>query len=597
MSERLSSDQARRLILEPSNVEVWTLGHALDLDGPPLSDGVSAQLARDMLQVGETENWERTTRARELTGDLFRPYCVLPKDDGKTYRSWLPEDLTSGDESFVRAFAQKSSNSFVHARIFEILWSRFGVFEDANAAIEARFQSAAQCDVEEYWPRLVANMGRLTTLILALNARSRVDALVSALDAAADRLFGSTRPFSFPALAEMVCNTLLTKTHGRDAFSAERGKRWAELLAGVAKTYEGDPHHGHDALMVLQAWHGRWTDEVAVAAVRRRIVENLRDAGGKSDSQHAVSLYERALQAALDFGISDLSQATRKELMSAIQQAVPGFKERSASLTLPPEALAEIDRLLSTTPSLPAAIRQLSLLPGLLEIDAAEMRKNASEQLKEHVLLALIPTVHYHPDGKITFRSNDPAGNIERHAAFLIGGHLALVEGLLRYVLIQVSERLQPETLVEALGGWPHLATHRSKLLAIAAERFSKGDWVSSGYIVITLYEAILRDLLRAGGYSALKVEAGGVQMDETLNSLIRGAAARSVLGEAHCDLVEYMMCDPALGWNLRNEVAHGTVRADSLTPMRVFLAWLLVIRLTCFVAAGSGQASESTSE
>jgi hypothetical protein len=66
------------------------------------------------------------------------------------------------------------------------------------------------------------------------------------------------------------------------------------------------------------------------------------------------------------------------------------------------------------------------------------------------------------------------------------------------------------------------------------------------------------------------------------------------VLGAAHCRLAEYILCDPELGWNLRNEVAHGTVRPDALSSSRVFLSWLLLIRLTCFSAAPEEEAATS---
>jgi hypothetical protein len=542
-----------------------------------------------MLEVGEPENWDRITRATEKSEDLFRPHVVMPKDDGKQYRSWLPEDLTDGDEGPVRTFAETSKNEFVRARLFEILWARYGSFPDANATIEARFASAKLCDAEEDWPRLVTNLGRLTMLVLSVNAKSRFDLLVATLDDAAAQLVGSSRPFSLTVLAEMVCGTILTNKSRRDAFTIERGKRWGDLLGDVAQRYENDAYHGHNALMVLQGWQGRWGDEETAKATRRKIIEHLRDLERNADPMDAPSLHERALQAALDFGIPDLSEAVRLDLMESIKTAGPKFKTMSGTFSLPPDALAQIDKVVASDPRLSAALRHLSMLPGLLEIDSAGLRASAQEQLKDHPLLALIPNVHYHQDGKITFRANDVEGNIERHAAFLVGGHLAFVEALLRYVLGQVLARIGPTTLVDALASWAHLPEHRGKLLTIASERFASRDYVSSGFVVIPLYEAVLRDLLRAGGYPALKVEPGGVQMDETLNSLIRSAPARSILGVAHCDLVEYIMCDPALGWNLRNEIAHGTVRTESLTPMRVFLAWLLLIRLTCFVARPQG--------
>ncbi|HXK18974.1 MAG TPA: DUF4209 domain-containing protein [Polyangiaceae bacterium] len=301
----------------------------------------------------------------------------------------------------------------------------------------------------------------------------------------------------------------------------------------------------------------------------------------------ATTYAQRALQAALDFGLTDVSSTLRNELMGAIQGAIPEFKEVTSTLTIPKELLATIDTMLTTSPHLPGAVRQLAVLPGLLEVDIDNLRESAREHLRESPLAGLLPSEHYHLDGKVTFRSNDFDGNVERHVAFLVGGHLALVEALLHYFLTNAGPRLEPGTLVHALADWPHLPPQRAALLAVAAERFARDDFISSGVIVLTVYEAVLRDLLRAIGYPALKVERG-IQMDETLNSLLRGEAAQQVLGPPHCKLAEYVLCDPELGWNLRNEVAHGTVRPESLSATRVLLVWLLLIRVTCFTATTS---------
>jgi hypothetical protein len=224
------------------------------------------------------------------------------------------------------------------------------------------------------------------------------------------------------------------------------------------------------------------------------------------------------------------------------------------------------------------------VLPGLLEVDVNALRELASEQLKESPFAAFIPTEQFHADGKVTFRSNDLEGNIERRIAMLVGGHLVMAEAILAYFLQKTAGRIDARTLFDALAEWPHIPSHRAAMLSVASERFASRDYVSSGVIVLTQYEALLRDLMRAVGYSALKVERG-VQMDETLNSLLRAAPVIAVLGEPHARLAEYVLCEPELGWNLRNEVAHGTIRPDALTPSRVLFAWLLLLRITCFVA------------
>lgn len=570
--------------MEAGSTDLWHIARALDRNGAPLSGEVSAALVADILEVGEADNWPRTTRASENTSDAFRPHCTVPKDDGKVYRSWLPLDLSDDDEEPVRAFAQASKNEFVRARVFEVLWERFKKSPDVTAAIDARFASAKLADPEADWPRMVKNLGRLTNLVLRVNATARLPDLVAALDEAASRLVSCTRPFSFPVLADMVCNTLFGKPSGRDAFTPERGKAWDKHLTDAAARHWGDPLHGHDALMVLQAWRARWGDQEGAQLARRRVVANLQEAAKNAPAIVATTHVQRALQAALDFGLRDLSESLRNELMGAIKSAIPEFKEVSGRLTVPKELLATIDALLTSSPSLPGAVRQLAVLPGLLEVDIDAMRDAARELLNDSPVVALVPTEQFHADGKVTFRSNDFEGNLERHVAMHVGTHLALVEATLGYFLRNATSRLEPATLLDALASWPHLPPHRAALLGVAAERFAAHDFVSSGVIVLTVYEAVLRDLLRALGYPALKVERG-LQMDETLNSLLRAEPTLAVLGPAHCKLAEYVLCDRELGWNLRNEVAHGTARADALRPSRVLLAWLLVVRLTCFVA------------
>ena len=592
MGERPSPEEARRLVTEASDTDLWRIASALDRSGPSFPGNVSSQLVAEMLEVGEPENWERTTRpssTNDRESDLFRPYAIVPKDDGNKYRSWLPEDLLPDDELGIRSLAESCANHQIRARLYEILWARFKAFPDAKAAIEARFLAAHGGDPDKAWPRLVKNLGRLTTLILSVNAKDKLEELFAALDSGADRLIASGRPFSFTALADMVGNTILTKSSHRQAFTTVRAQKWAVRLADLAKQHWADTNVAHDALMVLQAWHARHSDEEATRTVRRDVVNQLRDAGSQAKpAMVGTSFYQRALQAALDFGISDLAEIVRGELMQSVRQTLPDFKSVSRTLTLPPELISAVDSIFELNPSLPAAVRELSVLPGLLELDVDHIRERAKAHLQESPLLAMIPSVQYHPDGRITHTASGIEGNIDRHTAFLCGSQLAIVEGLLRHVLVRAMPRVTEETLLAALADWPHLAGSRRDLLSIAAGRFANSDWVSCGFIITSVYEAVLRDLLRATGYAALKVESDGTQMDETLSSLIRAPAARSLLGEGHCNFVEYMLCDPALGWNLRNEIAHGTIRPGTLTPMRTFLVWLLVIRLTCFVATPS---------
>jgi hypothetical protein len=584
-NKRPTAEDARRLLLEYGVYSVSHIAQALDRKAAPVFGDVPISLIADMLEVTEVQNWSRTTRPTERNDSLFKPSYLIPKDDGKQYRSFLPEDLRDADETRLRAFATTSKNAFIRTRVFEILWARYRRHEDAMAAIASRFDCAKLADPERDWPGLVLNLGRLTTLMLSINLQERLGELVADLDAAIAMLADCSRPFSLLALADMVCNTLLTRKSGRELFTTGRAARWIERIEKVATHYRGDQHHGHDALMVLQAWHARWGQHAQARAVQRDIVEHFREIAGAAGADAAPLFHQRALQAALDFKLSDLSEKVRVGLLGAIKKTPPAFKTFLGSFKLPRELVAQVDMILEVNSQLPGAIRQLALLPGLLEIDAEKLAIESREQLKDLPMLALMPSVKYHPEGKVTHQSDGGEENVERHIAFLMGVHLAFVEALLGYFLGRASERFEDSTLYGALADWPHLPSHRGALLSVSAERFAKQDWVSSGVIVATVYEAVLRDLVRAGGYSALKLEPGGIQMDETLNSLLRASTVREMVGRDYCTIVEYVLCEPALGWNLRNEIAHGTARPEALSPVRVFLVWLLLIRLTCFVA------------
>ena len=52
---------------------------------------------------------------------------------------------------------------------------------------------------------------------------------------------------------------------------------------------------------------------------------------------------------------------------------------------------------------------------------------------------------------------------------------------------------------------------------------------------------------------------------------------------------VEFLLCTPNLGPNLRNEVAHGNATQGELSPARILLVWLFIIRLTFFAAEPAG--------
>jgi hypothetical protein len=262
---------------------------------------------------------------------LFTPHMEMTRN-GLSSRSFLPEDLSPEDESPLRSLAEATENRAVRARIYEVLWARFQRFPDVTAAIDARIGAAAFDDPETDWPDMVKNLGRLTTLVLRVNASKRVAELVALLEKSGAALASSSYPFAFPVLVDMVANTLLAKKGGRASLSDEMKVAWTEKLVEIAGKYRGDDLHGHDALVVLQNWLTRLGDQPGAGAARRDVVEHLRECARAADASLSPTLAQKALQVALDYGLADLADLTRAELAAAVRQSVPTFR-RSRELS------------------------------------------------------------------------------------------------------------------------------------------------------------------------------------------------------------------------------------------------------------------------
>lgn len=577
-------------ILQPvtGQTDVASSASIIDRDGDPIL-GVAPGLVADVLEVGLVDTW-RVNDDGPFKGP-YRPHVVIHGEDGSSRRSFIVEDLKPEDESPLRSLAATSANEFVRARLLDVLWVRYRNHQDAHAAIDALLAAAATFSGEKRWPEMVSLLGRAATLMVETNARDKVSPLLNALEDAGLRILAGRFDFGFARLAAMVRLTVVEAAWGKREFGGPRADRWIGTLGFLAEFHAPDTHHGQNIFYEQQAWLARWGKPAEQRAVQERMVDELLAIGSGQAKSVAPSTLQTALGRALAFGLGTRVEKARLRLSEAIRAAVPEFKAISGSATIPPEALDEVERLVAGGPDPSAVVRQLAVLPGLLEVPIDDFRTYAQRRLNEQLFWRFARSVHYQ-DGKLTFSGRNDDAKMSESLALSTSFHQIFVEALLGHFLRLAHENFRDDTLYDALAAWPHLSAARQPLLARASERFAKSDFVSSGVLVTTLYEAVLRDLLRAGGYSALKTDASGIMADETLNSLLQNSPAKEVLGEGHVWFLEHVLCRPHLGPNMRNAIAHGTATIETLTPTRVLLVWVFLVRVTCLTWAPEASSS-----
>ena len=417
---------------------------------------------------------------------------------------------------------------------------------------------------------------------------TRVPAILAAHDSLATTLLDSSYFFAFAPIADTLTATVLRSKSLAASVPSSYRERWALVLEWMAESFFGvDAHYGktcYAALVTMLAATGLSTD---VRRVQRRMVEHMLACASVGSAMIGTSHASAALDLALTHGLPDLVEEAKKAVRGRVRASEFEMKTISVPLTIPAQALGEVDSAVDSAPSAVAAVRILAGLVGLCDIPVEATERAAREQLQASPFLATIASEH-HRDGKVVFRGNDPAAKLREAVARSTSMHLAMVENLLHRALVRVQSRLTPETMVQAVAEWPWLDPKRIPWLQRASERFHAGDFMSSGLIVATQYEGVVRDLLRATGASGLKTDTDGVLMDETLGSLLSKQTLRAPLGEDHVSFVEYVMCDPEFGPNLRNELAHGSAAPWELTAPRVFLMWLFLVRLTFFAPSSA---------
>ncbi|MDH5493154.1 MAG: DUF4209 domain-containing protein [Myxococcales bacterium] len=554
---------------------LYRLGEALRAHGGNV-EGVDAALLADVLSVGMAKTWDTALHRAERNIPSFVPMWTIGNR-----RSLLPGDLEDGAEEPLRSLAEASANPFVESVLREVLWGRFKVHTDARLAVEAHVARAALMDVSESWPEVSDSLARATLLARSLDDKPRLKTAVGpAIEATG--LAASQHPAVFVGLASELCFVALSDRRVV-AEIGSHGTRWGVTALWAARVLRGrgDHHRAEDALTVAAALLAAAGQSVEARELRRERLRWMLDRATAATGLERASLVQLVLDQATQDGLAEEAAVARRRLRDAVNEASKAMKGISVPLTLPTQITGFLQEIAVRAPSAADAVRSLAAGPWLTAMPVEEMEKAAKQEAEQALFLHMIPSIQYR-DGKISGRALSPEEKLAESVARNASLRLALSELAADVFLQRSFARFDAETLFRAVGSPDWMDARRLPWLARASERFNQQDFASSTAIVLTQYEGVLRDLARAAGYPALKYQDGKTK-DETLNSLLSQPDIRSMLGEEQAWFVEFLLCRPEMGPNLRNELAHGNLEISRLQPGTVLLVWILLIRLAMY--------------
>lgn len=126
-----------------------------------------------------------------------------------------------------------------------------------------------------------------------------------------------------------------------------------------------------------------------------------------------------------------------------------------------------------------------------------------------------------------------------------------------------------------------YLANDQMNIIQRGIERFLENDFISALHILTPQFENAFRRLFESKGYATTNVSSDITQKEQTFTSFLENDFVK-ILPADYLYLVDFVMVNK-LGFNLRNEIAHGLIETRLITKTTSQIVLYLFIVLMGF--------------
>jgi tetratricopeptide (TPR) repeat protein len=222
-----------------------------------------------------------------------------------------------------------------------------------------------------------------------------------------------------------------------------------------------------------------------------------------------------------------------------------------------------------------------------------ELASSAKEIMQESIFSSLAGSSHMSSDGRVIAKTppmnlgageDDPANQAALHRQiqqqFSIEIQL-VVEGQILPALRQLlmEHRFTKELMVAACHHSPIVPKNREELLGYALWLGFEHEFGTAIHLLCPQTENIVRSQLKEAGAHTSNIDREGIENENGLSTLMEMQEAIDLFGEDLTFEIKSVFTD-ALGFNLRNEVAHGLVDDNTSSSIQTVYAWWMILRL-----------------
>lgn len=230
-----------------------------------------------------------------------------------------------------------------------------------------------------------------------------------------------------------------------------------------------------------------------------------------------------------------------------------------------------------------------------------KLKSSAKENMKNSIFGSLIGSTHMSSDGRVIAKTpsmnlnagEDDLANqavLNRQIQQQFGIEIQLVvEGQILPALRQLlKEHRVPKNFMVALCHHsPIVPQEREYLLGFALWLGFEHDFGNSIHLLCPQVEHIVRIQLKEAGAQTSNIDREGIENENGLSTLMELPEAIQIFGEDLCFELKSIFTD-SLGFNLRNEVAHGLLNDNSSSSVSTIYAWWMVLRIVVYSLVGA---------
>lgn len=556
--------------------------------------------AKTMLDAGETDSQmilellSRTSSMMLVPSSLNEPFKPIYQDFQMGRRSAIPEDLTKNELYFFEQILDDINEPYLRGRIADILWLLLKPKKIHHAQIAIDTYIMPDID-DSSWHRDVKKcFERAARLAIQIKDWERLDRIKSLLFSAFLKEYPDDKHIQLslaelldelridedlrPQIAQNLYEKAQDLKNNGDFHSAilyfklsekknkqcNEQEKYLQSLISIAECYENE-------------------------ADLRRTGSNL---AANGFYENAIKAYRRIPTRERDrYDIDNKVIAVRKKIISSGKASL----EEMVSFKSPPVDISElIEKSIEHLKGKPNPQDALLYFTGVTHpINYDELLKNSQESLSSSFFESLFGAVHLSDDGRVIAKTpsmnfNTGADDRDNQAVlykkmqsqFSIHVDLA-VKGQILPALKQLlkEHRITKKLIIGLCNESPIIQKDRALLLGNALWLGFEDEFGLAIHLLCPQVEHIVRTELKIAGCITTNIDKDGIENENGLSTLLELPEAEQVFGKSLKFELKSIFTE-ALGYNLRNNVAHGLLNDNNSVSAGSIYAWWMILRL-----------------